>query len=48
MNRGTRGTQRPQFLSPLRLAVQALGEVGGHVGVEDVLDRLFAGFCIGK
>ena len=32
----------------LRLAVRALGEVGGHVGVEDVLDRLFAGFCIGK
>lgn len=32
----------------LRLAVRALGVVGGHVGVEDVLDRLFAGFCIGK
>jgi tRNA modification GTPase len=32
----------------LRLAVRALGEIGGHVGVEDVLDRLFAGFCIGK
>jgi tRNA modification GTPase len=32
----------------LRLAVRALGEIGGQVGVEDVLDRLFAGFCIGK
>ncbi|GJD33564.1 tRNA uridine-5-carboxymethylaminomethyl(34) synthesis GTPase MnmE [Methylobacterium aerolatum] len=32
----------------LRLAVRALGEIGGHVGVEDILDRLFAGFCIGK
>ncbi|WP_342150437.1 tRNA uridine-5-carboxymethylaminomethyl(34) synthesis GTPase MnmE [Methylorubrum sp. SB2] len=32
----------------LRLAVRALGEVGGHVGVEEMLDRLFAGFCIGK
>lgn len=32
----------------LRLATRALGEVGGHVGVETVLDRLFAGFCIGK
>jgi len=32
----------------LRLAVRALGEIGGHVGVEDVLDRLFSGFCIGK
>ena len=32
----------------LRLAVRSLGEVGGHVGIEDVLDRLFSGFCIGK
>lgn len=32
----------------LRLAALALGEVGGHVGVEAILDRLFAGFCIGK
>ncbi|SFL39676.1 tRNA uridine-5-carboxymethylaminomethyl(34) synthesis GTPase MnmE [Methylorubrum salsuginis] len=32
----------------LRLAVRSLGEVGGHVGVEEMLDRLFAGFCIGK
>lgn len=32
----------------LRLAVRALGEVGGHVGVEAMLDRLFSGFCIGK
>ena len=32
----------------LRLAVRALGEIAGHVGVEEMLDRLFAGFCIGK
>lgn len=32
----------------LRLAVRSLGEVAGHIGVEDVLDRLFSGFCIGK
>ena len=32
----------------LRLSARALGEVGGHVGVEEVLDRLFSGFCIGK
>ncbi|CAO4149871.1 tRNA modification GTPase MnmE [Methylorubrum aminovorans] len=32
----------------LRLAVRALGEVGGHIGVEEMLDRLFSGFCIGK
>jgi len=32
----------------LRLTVRALGTVGGHVGIEEMLDRLFAGFCIGK
>lgn len=32
----------------LRLALDALGEIVGRVRVDDVLDRLFAGFCIGK
>ena len=32
----------------LRLAARALGQVTGRVDVEDVLDALFAGFCIGK
>ncbi len=32
----------------LRLAVRALGRITGHVSVEDMLDQLFAGFCIGK
>lgn len=32
----------------LRLAQTALGRLTGHVDVESVLDRLFAGFCIGK
>ncbi len=32
----------------LRLAVRALGEVSGRVGVEEMLDRLFSSFCIGK
>ncbi len=31
-----------------RTALHALGEVAGRVGVEDILDQLFAGFCIGK
>ena len=31
-----------------RAALHALAEVAGRVGVEDILDRLFAGFCIGK
>lgn len=32
----------------LRLALRALGQITGRVDVEDVLDALFAGFCIGK
>jgi len=32
----------------LRLAARALGRVAGHVDVEDVLDRIFSQFCIGK
>lgn len=32
----------------LRTAATALGRLTGRVDVEDVLDRIFAGFCIGK
>jgi len=32
----------------LRLAARAVGRITGRVGVEDMLDTLFAGFCIGK
>jgi tRNA modification GTPase len=32
----------------VRLAVRALARVTGRLDVEDVLDRLFSGFCIGK
>ncbi len=32
----------------LRLAVRALGRITGRVGVEDMLDVIFADFCIGK
>jgi tRNA modification GTPase len=32
----------------LRLAVSALERLVGRIGVEDVLDQLFSGFCIGK
>ncbi len=31
-----------------RLAARAIGEITGRVDVEDVLDRLFSSFCIGK
>jgi tRNA modification GTPase len=32
----------------LRLAATALARLTGRIDVEDVLDRLFADFCIGK
>jgi tRNA modification GTPase len=32
----------------VRLAAQAIGRITGRVDVEDVLDRLFSSFCIGK
>ncbi len=32
----------------LRLAARALGRITGRVDVEDVLDRIFGEFCIGK
>lgn len=36
------------FAEELRAAGDALGRVVGRIGVEDVLDRLFSSFCIGK
>ena len=39
----------PELLAEdLRLAAHALERLLGRVDVEDVLDQLFAGFCIGK
>jgi tRNA modification GTPase len=32
----------------LRLAARAIGRISGRVDVDDVLDRLFSAFCIGK
>ncbi|MGE4044431.1 MAG: tRNA uridine-5-carboxymethylaminomethyl(34) synthesis GTPase MnmE [Acetobacteraceae bacterium] len=32
----------------LRLAMRAIGSITGQVGIEDILDTLFASFCIGK
>ncbi|MHC2017444.1 tRNA uridine-5-carboxymethylaminomethyl(34) synthesis GTPase MnmE [Methylobacterium sp. CM6247] len=49
LSRIVSGPALPELLAEdLRLAVRALGEVAGRVGVEDMLDRLFSGFCIGK
>ncbi len=32
----------------LRLAMRGLGEITGHIGVEEVLGNIFGEFCIGK
>jgi tRNA modification GTPase len=37
-----------QKAEDLRLALRALGRITGEVGVEDLLDVIFRGFCIGK
>lgn len=36
------------FAENLRLSARALGRITGRVDVEDVLDKIFASFCIGK
>jgi tRNA modification GTPase len=42
-------TELPELRAEdLRLALRALGRITGSVGVEDILDTLFARFCIGK
>jgi tRNA modification GTPase len=41
-------TELALMAEDLRLAARALGRVTGEVAVEDVLDRIFAEFCIGK
>jgi tRNA modification GTPase len=41
--------ERPELLAEdLRLALRAIGRIVGRVDIEDVLDRVFADFCIGK
>jgi tRNA modification GTPase len=39
----------PELLAEdLRLALRALGRITGRVDVEDLLDKIFSEFCIGK
>ncbi|HST76314.1 MAG TPA: tRNA uridine-5-carboxymethylaminomethyl(34) synthesis GTPase MnmE, partial [Acetobacteraceae bacterium] len=46
---GARAAAWPELRAEdLRLALRALGRVTGQVGVEDILDTIFARFCIGK
>lgn len=45
----TASVHAPELVAEdLRLAARALGRVTGRVDMEDVLDRLFSQFCIGK
>lgn len=42
-------TLQPELAAEdLRLALRALGSITGRVHVEDILDKIFANFCIGK
>jgi tRNA modification GTPase len=36
------------FAEDLRLAQQALGEITGEFGSDDLLGEIFGSFCIGK
>ncbi len=46
---GAMATLAPELRAiELRTALDALGEVTGSAGTEDMLDRLFSRFCIGK
>lgn len=41
--------ERPElFAEDLRLALRAMGKITGRVDVEELLDQVFADFCIGK
>jgi tRNA modification GTPase len=42
------GTELALLAEDLRLATRALGRITGKVAVEDLLDEVFAEFCIGK
>ena len=47
--RGAETSTLPELMAEdLRLAVRALGRITGRVSVEDILDVVFAEFCIGK
>lgn len=44
----TRDSAPELIAEDMRLALRSLGRITGRVDVEDILDRLFSGFCIGK
>lgn len=49
VNDGAMQGRAPELVAEdMRLALRSLGRITGRVDVEDILDRLFSGFCIGK
>ena len=49
LRRGQDALETPELAAEdLRLAARALARVAGRIGAEDILDRIFASFCIGK
>ena len=48
LRRGCQQAETELFAEDMRLAARAIGRISGRVDVEDVLDRLFSSFCIGK
>lgn len=49
LRRGARALETPELAAEdLRLAARALERITGRIGAEDVLDVIFASFCIGK
>jgi tRNA modification GTPase len=44
----TKPGQEELFAEELRLAARSLGRITGRVDIEDVLDKIFSSFCIGK
>lgn len=48
LRRALQATELELVAEDLRLAARALGRITGRVDVEDVLDAVFAEFCIGK
>ncbi len=49
VERALKAPAQPELAAEdVRLAMRALAQVTGAIGVDDVLDRVFATFCIGK
>lgn len=48
IDRALMGTDLILVVEDLRRSVRAIGKITGRVDVEDILDRIFSSFCIGK